>query len=58
MAATRHDNFLSDITQPRKQRLGYFDGFRFGLGFFTAGLLIGLILSVLTTGIILLLHVH
>jgi hypothetical protein len=54
----KHDNFLADITQTKKQKVSYVDGFRFGFGFFIAGLLITVILGLLTWGIILLLHVH
>jgi hypothetical protein len=54
----KHDNFLADITAAKKPRISYVDGFRFGFGFFLAGLFLALILGLLTWGIILLMHVH
>ena len=54
----KHDNFLADIKQPKKARISYVDGFRFGFGFFLAGLFLTLILGLLTWCIILLMHLH
>jgi hypothetical protein len=49
----KHDNFLADAIIDRDQRvLGYLDGFRFGVGFFVAGVLLSLILGVLTWGLV------
>ncbi|MDB5178706.1 MAG: hypothetical protein JWN01_649 [Patescibacteria group bacterium] len=53
-----HDNFLADAVKPRHQPLGYLDGFRFGFGFFIAGLLVMLIVGGLSWGVILLLHLR
>ncbi len=56
---SKHDNFLADaIRPPRGQRLGYLDGFRFGLGFFIAGLFITLIVAGLGWAAIVLLHLQ
>jgi hypothetical protein len=55
---TNHDNFLADAVRPKHKQLGYFDGFKFGVGFFIAGLFIALILAGLTYGVILALHLH
>jgi len=49
--ARKPDTFLIDAVkrpQPPLTRLGYLDGFRFGFGFFIAGLLVALILSLLS----------
>lgn len=47
--ASRHDNFLADAIRPRSaSRLSYMDGFRFGFGFFIAGLLVLIVLGGLT----------
>lgn len=56
----KHDNFLADAIKPPKpnQRVGYLDGFRFGFGFFIAGLLITISLAGLAWGVVLLLHLH
>ena len=58
----KHDNFLVDAisskSKDKPQRVGYLDGFRFGFGFFIAGLLITLVLAGLTWGTILTLHIH
>lgn len=54
----KHDNFLADSVQPRSLQLSYRDGFRFGFGFFIAGLLITLILAGLAWAIVLLLHLQ
>jgi hypothetical protein len=54
----KHDNFLADIKVAKKPRVSYVDGFRFGFGFFLAGLFLALILGLLTWGAILLLHMH
>jgi hypothetical protein len=44
--SVKHDNFLADAVKPaRSKHIGYLDGFRFGFGFFTAGLLVTLILA-------------
>ena len=58
-STTKHDNFLADaINKPRERSLGYLDGFRFGFGFFMAGLFAALILGGLTWGVVALLHLH
>ncbi|HEX3082075.1 MAG TPA: hypothetical protein VHQ86_02375 [Candidatus Saccharimonadia bacterium] len=41
----KHDNFLADAVHTKQRHLGYMDGFRFGFGFFVAGLVIALILA-------------
>jgi hypothetical protein len=41
----KQDNFLADVGRPKRPRLGYVDGFRFGLGFFVAGLLLIVIIG-------------
>jgi hypothetical protein len=47
------DNFLAEALRPRSSRIvGYLDGFRFGFGFFIAGLLISVILGGLAWGLI------
>ena len=62
MATTRkaeqHDNFLADLAEPRLRgaRMGYFDGFRFGLGFIMANLMVLVVLGALTAGVLYLLH--
>jgi hypothetical protein len=50
-----HDHFLADLAEPRKHRisLGYFDGFRFGLGFIMANLLTLVIVGALAWGVVL-----
>ena len=58
------DNFLSEAVRPPRHRrgadraLGYIDGFRFGIGFFIANLLMFLILGGLTWVLVLALHLH
>ena len=53
-----HDTFLADVVKPRGPQIGYVDGFRFGFGFFIAGLLIAVILGGLTWGAYMLLHLR
>ena len=53
-----HDNFLADAIRPRGRELGYLDGFRFGFGFFIAGLLIALLLGGLCWGAITIMNLH
>jgi hypothetical protein len=55
---SKHDNFLADTIKPRGRRLGYLDGFRFGFGFFIAGLLIAVILAGLTWALIVAFKLH
>jgi hypothetical protein len=55
----KHDNFLADAIHPRSSaRITYMDGFRFGLGFFAAGLLVFIVLGGLTWGLIAGLNLH
>ena len=58
----KHDHFLADAIKPPKARpttrVGYLDGFRFGLGFFVANLLALVVLGGLTCAIIFALHLH
>ncbi len=49
------ENFLADAVSPRGRQLTYADGFRFGLGFVVASLLVWLVLGGLTWAVILLL---
>ena len=53
----KSDHFLLDAIKkkpklPRERHISYWDGFRFGLGFFTANLLAALILGGLTSAIL------
>jgi hypothetical protein len=52
------DNFLAEAVHGKKRAdsIGYVDGFRFGFGFFIAGLLIALILGGGAWGVVVLLH--
>jgi hypothetical protein len=52
----KHDNFLADSIKPRLRNLGYMDGFRFGFGFFIAGLVIILVIGGLAWAAISFLH--
>jgi hypothetical protein len=45
MPSPKRDNFLADAVGPRETRLTYSDGFRFGLGFMIAMLLVTLVLG-------------
>jgi hypothetical protein len=56
--ATRPDNFLAEAVKSKPVRLSYFDGFRFGIGFFVANLLMLLILGALAWGVVLAFHLH
>jgi hypothetical protein len=53
---SKSDNFLADAIQKRDQRITYVDGFRFGFGFFMAGLLVALILGGAAWGVVKLMH--
>jgi hypothetical protein len=47
--APKHDHFLADVARNNhNRRVSYWDGFRFGLGFITANLLVLVVLSGLT----------
>ena len=52
------DNFLVDAVRPLSKALSIGDGFKFGLGFITAGLLMGLIIAGLTWAIVLAFKLH
>jgi len=58
------DKFLLDAVRPKHHRpphpgaLTYVDGFRFGFGFFIAGLVLMLILGALAWAAAVLLHLH
>jgi len=52
----RHDNFLADTVKARQPHITYQDGLRFGFGFFIAGLVIALVISGLTWGIVTVFH--
>ena len=56
----KHDNFLADAVKPSRpdKHIGYFDGFRFGLGFFVSGLLVAIVLGGLTWGIMYAMQAH
>jgi hypothetical protein len=58
----KHDNFLANAVKPtpksKDRHITYADGFRFGFGFFIAGLLISLIVSGLSWGLVVGLHIH
>lgn len=56
--SSQRENFLAQAVGPRERKITYMDGFRFGLGFIVANLLILLILGGLTWGLILGLHLH
>jgi hypothetical protein len=58
MPAPKRDNFLADAVGPRAFRVTYGDGFRFGLGFAIAIMLITLVLGGLTWAAILWLPWH
>lgn len=45
MPAPKRDNFLADAVGPRTTRLSYGDGFRFGLGFMVAVLVVTAVLG-------------
>lgn len=55
----RHgDTFLSDAVHgPARKRVGYADGFRFGIGFMLANLTLGLLVAAIAWGIIAALHI-
>ncbi len=58
-AAANHDHFLADAIKPtRTKQLSFFDGFRFGLGFFIATLLCLLIIAAITWGFMMAFHLH
>lgn len=54
----KSDNFLADATRAARPKVGYVDGFRFGIGFFVAGLLMLLIVGGLTYAAITFGHLH
>ena len=54
----KHDNFLADAINSKDKRVGYTDGFRFGFGFFVAGLLVTLLVGGIAWGVILALNLH
>jgi hypothetical protein len=55
---TSSDNFLAEAVHGKdRTRIGYVDGFRFGFGFFIAGLLIALILGGGAWAAVILLHI-
>jgi hypothetical protein len=59
----KSDNFLVDAIGPKAKvkpptGLSYVDGFRFGFGFFIAGLLIAVILGALATALVFAFHLH
>ena len=47
-APRQRENFLADAVGSRERKLTYMDGFRFGLGFIIANLLVILVLGGLT----------
>ncbi len=55
---TKPDNFLADAMTAKRRRIGYVDGFRFGLGFFVAGLLLVFIVGGLAWAITVLGHIR
>jgi hypothetical protein len=56
---TKHDNFLADaVKPPHSKHIGYFDGFRFGLGFFVSGLLVAVVLGALTWAVMYAMQAH
>lgn len=52
------DNFLVDAVRPPSRSLGVGDGFKFGIGFATAGLLMGLIIIGLAWVIVITFKLH
>jgi hypothetical protein len=57
MPARKHDHFLVDSIKSRDHRhLSYYDGFRFGVGFFVSGLLASLIVGGLAWAIVAAFH--
>ena len=58
----KHDNFLIDAVKPKPRpphtSLGYVDGFRFGFGFFIAGLVVAIILGILAWGAVAVLNLR
>ena len=52
MAKPKKDNFLADAVQAREPILSYRDGFRFGFGFFIAGLVVSLLVGGLAWAIV------
>jgi hypothetical protein len=54
----KSDTFLADAVKPKPVRLSYFDGFRFGIGFFIANLLMLVILGGLTWALASALHLR
>ena len=54
----KHDNFLADAINSRDKRIGYTDGFRFGFGFFVAGLFVVLLVGGIAWGIVAALNIH
>ncbi len=60
MPATKSkpDHFLADAVKAKKPVVSYSDGFRFGFGFFVAGLLVSVILGGLSWGAYALMHLH
>jgi len=58
MPAAKPDHFLADAIKAKSQKVSYGDGFRFGFGFFIAGLLITVIVSGLAWGAYALMHLH
>ena len=59
----KSDTFLVDAIGPKSKAkpqpgLSYVDGFRFGFGFFIAGLLIAVILGALAAALVFAFHLH
>lgn len=58
MPSTKPDHFLADAVKAKTSRVSYSDGFRFGFGFFVAGVLVTLILGGLSWAAYGLMHLH
>jgi hypothetical protein len=58
MPAAKPDHFLADAIKAKTPRVSYTEGFRFGFGFFVAGLLVSIILGGLSWGAYTLMHLH
>ena len=58
--AKKHDNFLADAITAKetKPHISYWDGFRFGVGFFLSGVVMSLILGGLAWAIVAAFHMH
>lgn len=54
----KHDNFLADAIHTKDKRIGYTDGFRFGFGFFVAGLFVTLLVGAVAWGIVAAFNIH